>query len=110
VQIYSENLLVHLATPDFSMPYNVITFTMTVLALYFGSLLNVLRRRLGEEERLQAKITGSQHAGKLMTLISKYFGKRSDSKHSVQTRTPLLKLVLIISVAAGIAIYYILGL
>ncbi|CAK9860930.1 unnamed protein product [Sphagnum jensenii] len=110
VQIYSENLLVHLATPDFSMPYNVITFTMTVLALYFGSLLNVLRRRLGEEERLQAKTTGSQHAGKLMTLISKYFGKRSDSKHNVQTRTPLLKLVLIISVAAGIAIYYILGL
>jgi len=53
---------------------------------------------------------GSQHAGKLMTLISKYLGKRSDSKHNVQTQTPLLKLVLIISVAAGIAIYYILGL
>ena len=45
VQIYPDNLLVPLATPDFSMPYNVITFTMTALALYFGSLLNALRLR-----------------------------------------------------------------
>lgn len=48
---YTEVLLVPLTTPDFSMPYNVITITCTVLALYFGSLLNVLRRRVGEEER-----------------------------------------------------------
>lgn len=41
-----------LTTPDFSMPYNVITITCTVFALYFGSLLNALRRRTGEEERL----------------------------------------------------------
>lgn len=52
VQTYTEVLLVPLATPDFSMPYNVITLTCTVLALYFGSLLNILRRRIGEEERL----------------------------------------------------------
>lgn len=49
---YTEVLLVPLTTPDFSMPYNVITITCTVFALYFGSLLNVLRRRMGEEERL----------------------------------------------------------
>jgi len=49
---YTEVLLVPLTTPDFSMPYNVITITCTVFALYFGSLLNVLRRRVGEEERL----------------------------------------------------------
>lgn len=55
VRSYTEVLLVPLTTPDFSMPYNVITFTCTVLALYFGSLLNVLRRRIGEEERLLAK-------------------------------------------------------
>ncbi|KAI3987620.1 hypothetical protein MKX01_007086 [Papaver californicum] len=48
---YTEVLLVPLATPDFSMPYNVITITCTVFALYFGSLLNALRRRVGEEER-----------------------------------------------------------
>lgn len=55
VQSYTEVLLVPLTTPDFSMPYNVITFTCTVLALYFGSLLNVLRRRVAEEERLLSK-------------------------------------------------------
>ncbi|RZB81853.1 GPI transamidase component PIG-T [Glycine soja] len=33
-----------LMTSDFSMPYNVITITCTVFALYFGSLLNVLER------------------------------------------------------------------
>ncbi|RYQ88602.1 hypothetical protein Ahy_B09g095703 isoform A [Arachis hypogaea] len=48
---YTEVLLVPLTTPDFSMPYNVITITCTVFALYFGSLLNALRRRVGEEER-----------------------------------------------------------
>lgn len=48
---YTEVLLVPLTTPDFSMPYNVITITCTVFALYFGSLVNVLRRRVGEEER-----------------------------------------------------------
>ncbi|RZB81644.1 GPI transamidase component PIG-T-like [Glycine soja] len=41
---YTELLLVPLMTPDFSMPYNVITISCTVFALYFGSLLNVLRR------------------------------------------------------------------
>lgn len=48
---YTEVLLVPLTTPDFSMPYNVITITCTVFALYVGSLLNVLRKRAGEEER-----------------------------------------------------------
>jgi phosphatidylinositol glycan class T len=51
VRSYTEVLLVPLTTPDFSMPYNVITITCTIFALYFGSLLNVLRRRIGEEER-----------------------------------------------------------
>lgn len=52
VRSYTEVLLVPLTTPDFSMPYNVITITCTVFALYFGSLVNVLRRRVGEEERI----------------------------------------------------------
>lgn len=63
---YTEVLLVPLTTPDFSMPYNVITFTCTVLALYFGSLLNVLRRRIGEEEReLKSK-------GKILDIPNSY--------------------------------------
>ncbi|CAG8469042.1 11666_t:CDS:10 [Ambispora gerdemannii] len=34
-----------LPTPDFSMPYNVITLTCTVLALFFGSMFNLLTRQ-----------------------------------------------------------------
>ncbi|KAJ3412431.1 hypothetical protein HDV05_000735 [Chytridiales sp. JEL 0842] len=44
-RLYSETLLIALPTPDFSMPYNVITMTCTILALYFGSLFNLLTRR-----------------------------------------------------------------
>ena len=43
--IYSEALLIRLPTPDFSMPYNVITLTCTALSLYFGSVFNMLTRQ-----------------------------------------------------------------
>lgn len=52
-----------LTTPDFSMPYNVITITCTVFALYFGSLLNALRRRVAEEERRQKEKGMYRHTG-----------------------------------------------
>ncbi|KAI8825734.1 GPI transamidase component PIG-T [Fimicolochytrium jonesii] len=44
-RIYTESVLVSLPTPDFSMPYNVITLTCTVMALWFGSMFNLLTRR-----------------------------------------------------------------
>jgi len=44
-RVYSEALLVSLPTPDFSMPYNVITLTGTVFALFFGAAYNLLIRR-----------------------------------------------------------------
>ena len=34
-----------LPTPDFSMPYNVITITCTVMALFFGTVFNILTRQ-----------------------------------------------------------------
>lgn len=43
--IYTESLLIRLPTPDFSMPYNVITLTCTVLSMYFGSIFNMLTRQ-----------------------------------------------------------------
>lgn len=39
-------LLLNLPTPDFSMPYNVIIFTSTAIALAFGGMFNLLVRRL----------------------------------------------------------------
>ncbi|KAI9209665.1 GPI transamidase component PIG-T [Polychytrium aggregatum] len=59
-RIYTEPLLLALPTPDFSMPYNVITFTCTVMALFFGSMFNALIRdfsavKLTEKELAELK-------------------------------------------------------
>ncbi|RKP07960.1 GPI transamidase component PIG-T [Thamnocephalis sphaerospora] len=43
-RLYTEPFLLSLPTPDFSMPYNVITLTCTVVALFFGSMFNLLTR------------------------------------------------------------------
>jgi phosphatidylinositol glycan class T len=45
VGLYSEGLLVQLATADISMPYNVICLTGTVLAIFCGALLNSFMKR-----------------------------------------------------------------
>ncbi|KAI7594915.1 hypothetical protein KC343_g17411 [Hortaea werneckii] len=41
----TTSLLLPLPTPDFSMPYNVIILSSTVIALGFGSVFNLLVRR-----------------------------------------------------------------
>ncbi|KAI9787428.1 MAG: Subunit of the glycosylphosphatidylinositol transamidase complex-like protein [Peltula sp. TS41687] len=49
--IRTTTLLLSLPTPDFSMPYNVIILTSTVMALAFGSIFNLLVRRfVGADE------------------------------------------------------------
>lgn len=49
-RIYTEPLLVNLPTPDFSMPYNVICLTCTVVAVGYGSLYNLLTRSFQVDE------------------------------------------------------------
>ncbi|KAF8065876.1 STP13 [Scenedesmus sp. PABB004] len=49
-QVYSPGLVVPLAVPDFSMPYNVICLTSTVLAVFLGATLNTLLLRPRELE------------------------------------------------------------
>ncbi|KAJ6579111.1 Gpi16 subunit GPI transamidase component [Mycena vulgaris] len=44
-RIYTPSLLVDLATPDFSMPYNVIIFSCSLVAFIFGSVFNLLSRK-----------------------------------------------------------------
>lgn len=41
-RIYSTSALIMLPLPDFSMPYNVIILTSTLVALFFGSVFNIL--------------------------------------------------------------------
>ncbi|KAF8976434.1 hypothetical protein BGZ46_008271 [Entomortierella lignicola] len=50
IRLYTETLLLSLPTPDFSMPYNVITLTCTVIALFFGSMFNLMMRDFVVEE------------------------------------------------------------
>lgn len=52
---YSEPLLVPLPTPDFSMPYNVITMTSTVIAFFVGSMLNTLLRKAPRIKEMMSK-------------------------------------------------------
>ena len=44
-RIYTESLMIEMPYPDFSMPYNVITLTSTLLAFIAGTMLNVLGRK-----------------------------------------------------------------
>ncbi|KIL69133.1 hypothetical protein M378DRAFT_7850 [Amanita muscaria Koide BX008] len=44
-KLYTRPLLVDLATPDFSMPYNVIIFTCSIIAFLFGTIFNMLTRK-----------------------------------------------------------------
>jgi len=52
VRLVTDTLLVSLPTPDFSMPYNVITLTGTVFAMFFGSMYNTLIRRMKNMDRV----------------------------------------------------------
>lgn len=46
-RVYGAKLLLDVPTPDFSMPYNVIIMTSTVMAVFFGSIQGRLVRRWG---------------------------------------------------------------
>lgn len=72
VQVRTEALVVTLPTPDFSMPYNVICLSCTVVALAFGPLHNITTKKLRLKpkddrtlvvklkEKLMALLTGQQ--------------------------------------------------
>ncbi|KAL9576037.1 MAG: hypothetical protein Q9212_007444 [Teloschistes hypoglaucus] len=62
VYLRTTSLLLSLPTPDFSMPYNVIILTSTVMALAFGSIYNLLVRRFVAADEVEgyslAKVKG----------------------------------------------------
>ena len=57
-RIYTPILLVDLATPDFSMPYNVIIMSSTLITFIFGSIFNLLTRKF-----VVAKVEGDDPTG-----------------------------------------------
>lgn len=52
-QLRTTTLLLTLPTPDFSMPYNVIILTCTVMALAFGTIFNLLTKKVVTEEEFE---------------------------------------------------------
>jgi phosphatidylinositol glycan class T len=45
LEMVGGKLLLTMPTPDFTMPYNVITLTSTVIVLFYGTIFNLLFRR-----------------------------------------------------------------
>jgi phosphatidylinositol glycan class T len=71
IYIRSTSLLLQLPTPDFSMPYNVIILTSTVIALAFGTVFNILVRRVvsvDEAAALGAQSLKGRILGKLVAI------------------------------------------
>ncbi|KKK22911.1 GPI transamidase component Gpi16 [Aspergillus ochraceoroseus] len=80
IYIRTTSLLLPLPTPDFSMPYNVIILTSTVIALAFGSIFNLLVRRfvtLDEAAALTAQTLKGRLTGQIVALRDRIRGKNS---------------------------------
>lgn len=83
VYIRSTSLLLPLPTPDFSMPYNVIILTSTVIALAFGTIFNILVRRLvslDEAAALGAQTLKGRIVGKLVAARDVFRGKNTKTE------------------------------
>jgi phosphatidylinositol glycan class T len=52
-ELRTTSSLLTLPTPDFSMPYNVIILTCTVMSLAFGSIFNLLTKQVITEEEYE---------------------------------------------------------
>ncbi|KAL7785880.1 GPI transamidase component PIG-T [Trichoderma ceciliae] len=79
MNIRTTSLLLYLPTPDFSMPYNVIIFTSTTIALAFGGLYNILvRRMVGANEVPRVAIKD-----KVLGFIEKLKKKNNNNKRAL---------------------------
>jgi GPI-anchor transamidase subunit T len=78
----TTSLLLNLPTPDFSMPYNVIIFTSTAIALAFGGLYNILVRRfVGRDEGPEVSLVKLRNKIKegVVRLRSKFQGAKASA-------------------------------
>ena len=78
VYLRTTSLLLPLPTPDFSMPYNVIILTSTVMALAFGSIFNLLVRRfvgVNEVEEGKMSLLIKALAGRVVAARDQITGK-----------------------------------
>uniref|UniRef100_A0A6B2L1F9 GPI transamidase component PIG-T n=1 Tax=Arcella intermedia TaxID=1963864 RepID=A0A6B2L1F9_9EUKA len=67
-QFFTTGLSISMPTPDFSMPYNVITLTCTMIAFFFGQTLRILTRRYSEVY-VDGNFVSNRPAAKLLDWI-----------------------------------------
>tara|TARA_R110002060_G_scaffold72454_1_gene81139 strand:+ start:1379 stop:1909 length:531 start_codon:yes stop_codon:yes gene_type:complete len=83
VSIRTTTLLLPLPTPDFSMPYNVIILTSTVMALSFGFIFNLLVRRfvgIDEAEKWDVRAVRLKIAAVVRRFVSRFSKKEKVEK------------------------------
>lgn len=82
VYLRTTGLLLPLPTPDFSMPYNVIILTSTVMALGFGSIFNLLVRRFlpADDPALRTLSLKARLASSLVALRDRFQGKAAKTE------------------------------
>lgn len=73
IYVRTTSLLLPLPTPDFSMPYNVIILTSTVMALGFGNIFNLLVRRFVGVDEVPISAAGGLK-GTLLAKLQKLKG------------------------------------
>jgi hypothetical protein len=84
--VYGESVLLVVPTPDFSMPYNVITLTCTVLALFYGSVFNILTRKLREGGKFDNVGKSSGATGSPLGKLLGVFKGRDKTKTKAKTK------------------------
>lgn len=70
-ELRTSTLLLYLSTPDFSMPYNVIILTSTVMGLAFGTLFNLMIKKLVTKEEAD-KIIATSRKNVLILKLKKF--------------------------------------
>ncbi|AMD21195.1 HEL085Cp [Eremothecium sinecaudum] len=79
----TATLLLTLATPDFSMPYNVIILTSTVMGLVFGTLFNMLVKKIITVQEADEIIARNGPRANLRKLKQKLLNFRKSNTHKV---------------------------
>lgn len=88
VTMRTTSLLLSLPTPDFSMPYNVIILTCTVMALAFGSIFNLIVKRIVTDEEADLIARSHPIRLKLLSIIEKVKSKFEKPKRGPFPYTP----------------------
>lgn len=79
-QLRTPSLLLTLPVPDFSMPYNVIILTCTVMSLAFGTVFNLLTKKVVTEAEFE-EVSKNLKISKLKQKIKNLKAKLRAPKH-----------------------------